>query len=184
MTSEFIPADCIPIELRESPQDLDPITSIINDLFRTIINAKNEVEHQMYCSTLNDSIEPLYWMKTALNSIGGLEHQVEILKTMVKEGYESQVMGLVEANVWTDGDFEIRELPPKVGPRKVNVDLFKKMYAQEYAALLLAKKKTLEQTYKPTIQDVDVTLGKQRAASVMIPGEVIDTGYDIVPRRR
>ena len=184
MISDFLTADKIPIiEIEDSPSQLDPYSIIIETLSNHAFEAKEEIcTENCLLEFLSDDLEPLYWMQTALVRLDGVQQQIAAIKDLIKEKYDEEIKKRIEVNAWESGDFSITETI-KQTPRKVDKELLLTTYQDVYATLLQAKASNLEETYTPTIKEVEALLG-QRARAIIIPGQQVVTGYEIRPRWR
>ena len=170
-------------ELEISKKHSDPLFLILDPLTLQISDAELQMQYaKRDLLLIPDDLEPLYWMQLALVQLESMQQQISSMKDSLKEGYDHAIEERIMNDCWELGDFVIAELV-KQGARKVNKDLFMSTHQDIYHVLLDAKVQTLEETYMPTIKDIEALLGT-RAHEFIIPGKEISIGYEIRAKGR
>ena len=170
-------------DLENSFTRSDPLSSVLGLLSLQISDAELQMQYAQHeLLLIPDDLEPLYWMQLALIRFENIQQQISSMKESLKMVYDQSIEERIMNDMWELGDFMIAELV-KQSPRKVNKDLFVQNYCDIYNMLLDAKKEILEETYMPTIKDIEALLGT-RAQECIIPGKEIAIGYEIRAKGR
>jgi len=150
----FLPASQIPIPDVMLLAKFD--TPKKPELIEAIDNLTFAISAAAAATSATDDLSPLYFLQQVINDLTTLQ---KFAKQTLKTALDLRVA----TNAWTDGEFEIKET---YSNRKVNVELFREKFPDQYNTLFLTEVEKFQAEFRPGVTNTKTVLNSRQQNEV------------------